>query len=133
MFRQAYNLIREILCDEALDIYIFTETGKHLAVIDAGAQVTAPAATILFNGGDISRRDNSSCEIGYSVSFALPFWGADAFGKCIDFVDFALPIFFDYKNKRNFILRVNPSINELDAEGRQLWAVDFSLSFLTFI
>ena len=40
MYREAYNLLREVLDDDQLNEYIFTGTGKHLAVIDAGAKVT---------------------------------------------------------------------------------------------
>ena len=133
MFREAYSLIREILNDEDLNAYILDVTGKHLAVIDAGAKVTAPAAAILFNGGDFSRRQNSSNEIGFTVSFAMPFWGAEAFLRCIDFADFALPVFFDYKGRHNFILRVNPSINELDDSDSRLWTVDFALTVSVFL
>ena len=133
MYKEAYNLIREILSDDALNDYVLRETKKHLAVIDAGADVTAPAAAILFDGGDLSRRSNTSCEVGYTVSFLLPFWGSDAFVRCINFVDFVTPIFFDCKSNRNFILRVNPSIKELDAQGSQLWSVSFSLTVSVFI
>lgn len=124
MYREAYNLLREILDDEQLNKYIVKSTGKHLAVIDAGAKVSAPCVSINLNGGSFTRRSNSNSEIDYLISFALPFWGADAFIRCLEFVDFALPIFFDYRDKRNFILRANPSINELDAENSQLWTVD---------
>ena len=124
MYREAYNLLREILDDEQLNQYIFEATGKYLAVINAGAKITAPCASINLNGGAFTRRNNSNSEIDYLISFVLPFWGADAFTKCIDFVDFVLPILFDYRDKRNFILRANPTINELDAENSQLWTVD---------
>ncbi len=132
MYREAYNLLREVLDDDQLNEYILTGTGKHLAVIDAGAKVTAPCASINLNGGSITRKSNSSTEIEYLVSFALPFWGADAFIRCLDFIDFAIPIFFDYRDKRNFILSANPSINEVDAENSQLWTVDilFTVSIL---
>ena len=128
MYKQAYQFIREILNDETLNNYILDETGKHLAVIDAGAKVTVPSASILFNGGEFLRRTNSSSEVEFTVSFALPFWGDNAFLRCIEFIDFVSPIFFDYRNRHNFILRVNPSINELDDEGSQLWSVDFLLT-----
>ena len=133
MYKQAYELIREILNDDTLNNYILDETGKHLAIIDAGATFSAPSATILFNGGDFSRRSNSETEIQFIVSFALPFWGDNSFVRCIDFIDFVLPVFFDYRNRRNFILRVNPSINELDYDGSQLWTVDFLLTVSAFI
>ena len=72
MYREAYNLLREVLDDDQLNEYIFTETGKHLAVIDAGAKVTAPCVSINLNGGAVTRKSNSSTEIEYLVSFALP-------------------------------------------------------------
>ena len=133
MYREAYNLIREILDDEQLNRYIVEATGKHLAIIDAGAQVTAPCASINLNGGAFSRKSNTGAEIDFLVTFALPFWGADAFVKCVDFVDAALPIFFDYRNKRNFILRAVPSINELDAEASQLWTVQILFTVSAFV
>lgn len=133
MYREAYNLLREIIDDEQLNQYIFNETGKHLAVIDAGARVTAPYVSINLQGGSFTRKTNSSVDIDYLVTFALPFWGADAFIKCIDFIDFALPIFFDYRGKRNFILRADPSINEFDAEASQLWTVQILLTVSAFI
>ena len=133
MYREAYNLLREILDDEQLNEYIFTETGKHLAVIDAGAKVTAPCVSINLNGGAVTRKSNSSTEIEYLVSFALPFWGADAFLRCLDFIDFSLPIFFDYRDKHNFVLKANPSINEFDAENSQLWTVDILFTVSIFV
>ena len=65
MYREAYNLLREVLDDDQLNQYIFTDTGKHLAVIDAGAKVTAPCASINLNGGSVTRRTNSNAEIEY--------------------------------------------------------------------
>ena len=133
MYREAYNLLREILDDEQLNQYIFSETGKHLAVIDAGAKVTAPCVSINLNGGAVTRKTNSNTEIEYLVSFALPFWGADAFIRCLDFIDFSLPIFFDYRDKHNFVLKANPSINEFDAENSQLWTVDILFTVSIFV
>ena len=133
MYREAYNLLREVLDDEQLNEYIFTETGKHLAVIDAGAKITAPCVSINLNSGSVTRKTNSSTEIEYLVSFALPFWGADAFLRCLDFIDFSLPIFFDYRDKHNFILKANPSINEFDAENSQLWTVDILFTVSIFV
>ena len=133
MYIDAYNLLREILDDEQLNQYIFKETGKHLAVINAGAKVTAPCVSINLNGGSFTRKSNSGTEIDFLVSFALPFWGADAFTKCLDFIDFAIPVFFDYRDRHNFILRANPSINELDAEGSQLWTVEILFTVSAFL
>ena len=133
MFRKAYDLIREILDDQQLGDYVLQQTGKHLAVIDAGAKVTAPCAAVSLNGGAFSHKFNTSTEIEYLVSFALPFWGADAFIRCIDFIDFALPIFFDYRDKRNFILRVTPAIHELDEQDSRIWTVDFLITVSAFI
>ena len=133
MFKEAYQLVREILADEQLNAHIAEVTGKHLAVIDAGVKVSAPCAAISVNGGSCSRRTNSNAEIGFIVSFILPFWGTDAFMKCIDFVDFALPIFFDYKDRHNFILRAAPGIYEPDKVGSQFWTVDFLLTVSAFV
>ena len=133
MYREAYKLLREILDDEQLNKYIFEETGKHLAVINAGAKVTAPCVSINLNGGAVTRRTNSNTEIEYLVSFALPFWGTEAFIRCLDFIDFAIPIFFDYRNKHNFVFRANPSIKELDTENSQLWTVDILFSVSVFL
>ena len=133
MYRDAYNLLREILDDEQLNQYIFKETGKHLAVIEAGAKITAPCASIHLNGGSFSRKSNSGTEIDYLVSFALPFWGADAFTRCIDFIDFAIPIFFEYRDRHNFILKASPSINEVDEEASQLWTVEILFTVSAFL
>lgn len=133
MYKQAYELIREILEDASLNDYILDETGKHLALIEAGAKISVPSASIYFSGGAYTRRSNSSSEIAYTVSFALPFWGADAFTRCLDFVDFIVPVFFDYKDKHNFILSAEPSINEVNEEGSQLWTVDFLLTVSAFM
>ena len=133
MYKEAYNLLREVLDDEQLNEYIFSETGKHLAVIDAGAKITAPCVSINLNGGTVTRKTNSNTEIEYLVSFALPFWGADAFIRCLDFIDFSLPIFFDYRDKHNFVLKANPSINEFDAENSQLWTVDILFTVSIFV
>lgn len=133
MYKEVYELIREILKDEALNNYIVEETGKHLAVSDAGAQITSPSASIYFSGGNFSRRSNSSAEVNYTVVFMLPYWGADGFVKCLDFVDFVMPIFFDYKTRTSFVMSVNPSINEVEAEGSQDWAVELMLTVSSYI
>ena len=132
MFKNAYQLIRDILDDDTLNNYILDETGKHLAVINAGAKISAPCVSILLNGGSYSRKSNSGAEVDFLVSFALPFWGAKAFIQCLDFVDLILPVFFDYRGNRDFVLRASPSIQELDAEGSQLWAVNFILTVATY-
>ena len=131
MFKEAYALIREILEDEQLNQYIFENTGKRLAVINAGAQVTTPAANVTLSSGTKTRRSNTSNEVNYLISFALPFFGADAFDKCLDFLDFVIPIFFDYKTKKDFIKSVNPSIIEQDSE-RDFWIINFNVTVEVF-
>ena len=131
MFKEAYALIREILEDEQLNQYIFENTGKRLAVINAGAQVTTPAANVTLSSGTKTRRSNTSNEVNYLISFALPFFGADAFDKCLDFLDFAIPIFFEYKTKKDFIKSVNPSIIEQDSE-RDFWIINFNVTVEVF-
>lgn len=128
MFRKAFDFILDILSDQQINDYIADLTGKHLAIINAGAQVSAPSAQISFLGGRASRKDNTSAQITYSVSFMLPFWSNDAFAHCIDFVDFVIPIFFDYRDGSSFILNVEPSILEPDELFSQLWRVNFSLT-----
>ncbi len=58
MFRKAYDLVREILDDEELNRFILDATGKHLAIIQAGAKISAPCASIALQGGEFSRKSN---------------------------------------------------------------------------
>ena len=130
MYKEAYNLIREILDDEQLNQYIKDVTGKALAVISAGPQVDTPAVRIALSGGEFTRSSNTTHEVNFTVTFDFPFWGDDAFEQGIDFIDFALPIFFDYgsgKNNKNVITKANPSINEIDPESN-FWTVNFNLT-----
>ena len=131
MYKHAYNFIREILNDDTLNNYILDITGKHLTVIDAGAKITAPCASISLNSGSVTRKFNSNYEIEFLIAFALPLWDAEAFDKCIDFLDFVIPIFFEYVDKNNFILRITPSINEIGQEDSQLWYVNLSVAVST--
>lgn len=137
MYVEAYELLREILDDEALNEYIFNETGKHLAVIDAGAQITIPAAKITFSGGGISDSDNVMRIANYNVAFALPFWNADALRKSHEFLDVAVRAFFEHEMRdnpirTNRVIRVNPSISEYDEES-ELWTVAFDVAVSIFI
>lgn len=130
MFKHAYSLIREFLDDEELQHFFVENTGKHLAVINAGAQVTSPTAKISLNSGEVSRKSNTNNDLVFSVSFAIPFFGSDAFERCIDFVDFVAPICLDYKTKHTFIKYVTPSIIELDNEN-DFWVVVLNISIST--
>ena len=133
MYRKAYDFILDILNDKQINDYIADITGKNLAIINAGAQVSAPSAQISFVGGRSSRKENTSAQITYSVAFMLPFWSNDAFERCIDFVDFVIPIFFDYRDGRSFILHIEPTIHEPDELLSQLWRVDLSLTLSIFL
>lgn len=137
MYIEAYELLCEILDDEALNEYIFNETGKHLAVIDAGAQITTPAAKITFSGGGISDSDNVMRIANYNVAFAFPFWSADALRKSHEFLDVAVRAFFEHEMRdnpirTNRVIRVNPSISEYDEES-ELWIVAFDVAVSIFM
>ena len=137
MYVEAYELLREILEDEELNAYIFNITGKHLAVINAGAQVTIPSARITFEGGEISCSDNTSQDTRYSVEFALPFWGDDALELSHEFLDVAVRAFFEHEQRDNPIrinrvVRINPSISEFNEES-ELWTVAFDVTVSVFI
>lgn len=137
MYTEAYELLREILDDEALNDYVFRETGKHLAIIDAGAQITIPAVKITFSGGQISPSDNVMQIANYNVAFALPSWSADALCKSHKFLDVAVKAFFEHELRDNpvrinRVLRVNPSIIEENEES-DLWTVAFDVAVSIFI
>lgn len=137
MYTEAYQLLREILDDEVLNNYVFKETGKHLAVIDAGAQITIPAAKITFSGGEISQSENVMQLARYNIAFALPFWGADALEKSHNFLDVAVKAFFEHEMRdnpvrTNRVIRVSPSISEYDEES-ELWTVAFDVTVSIFI
>ena len=133
MYREVYDFIREILNDQQLNEYIVQQTGKHLAVIDAGAQVTAPSVSINLRSGNFTRKANTDTGIDYLLSFAMPFWGADSFTRCLDFIDFVLPIFFEYRDNHMFIRSANPSINELLTETSEMWSINILLSVSALI
>ena len=137
MYTEAYELLREILDDEALNQFILRETGKHLAVIDSGAKITIPSATIIFGGGETSYADNTPNEVRYSVDFALPFWGVDALRKSHEFLDVAIKAFFEHEQRNNpvhvnRVKSVNPAIIERGEES-ELWTVSFDVAVLVFV
>lgn len=130
-------MLREILDDPQLNDYVVKETGKHLAVIDAGAQITSPAVCITFTGGEISRADNTMQLARYNVAFMLPFWHVDAFKKSHEFMDVAVQAFFDHEQRNNpvrtnRVMRISPSITEYDEES-QIWTVAFDVTVSIFI
>lgn len=137
MYTEAYELLREILDDEALNQYILHETGKHLAVIDAGVKITIPSATITFGGGETSYADNTSHEVRYTVNFALLFWGVDALRKSHEFLDVVIKAFFEHEQRNNpvrvnRVKSVNPSIVEQNEES-ELWTVTLDVVVLVFV
>lgn len=120
-------MLREILDDEKLNDYVKKETGKHLAIIDAGAQITIPAAKITFTGSSITFSDNTKQEANYNIAFILPFWGADALRKSHEFLDVATLAFFEHEQrdnpiKVNRVIRLRPSIIE-QGEESEVWTV----------
>lgn len=137
MYTEAYELLREILDDEALNDYVFRETGKHLAVIDAGAQITTPSAKITFSGGEISQSDNVMQIANYNIAFVLPSWSADVLSKSHEFLDVAVKAFFEHEMRDNpvrinRVLRISPSIIE-EGEESELWTVAFDVAVSIFI
>ena len=137
MYKEAYELIREILDDERLNRYVLESTGKALAVIDSGPQVTMPAAAIVFNGGEVSRAENSMQTVEYDVPFALPYWGADGMRKCHDFLDVALDAFLSHEQRsetgrRNFVVKANPFMMEESPEEK-FWLVTLRVTVSIFM
>lgn len=128
--------MREILSDDELNENIYAETGKNLAIIESGAQITTPSAKILLTGGTYTRASNTRRELEFMIEFYLPFWGTDAFERSLKFLDGAIPIFFKYgsgkNNQDNYILQVSPSITEEDEET-ELWTVALSVTVSIFI
>ena len=129
MYSEAYALIREILEDEKLNEFVVRTTGKKLAVIDSGPQVTVPAAGIFFNGGPVSRGENTVQDAEYRVAFALPYWGADGMRLCHEFLDVAVEAFFSHElgresgpGRRNYVKTLEPFLAEDDPE-KQWWTV----------
>ena len=126
MYKEAYELIREILEDEKLNEFIQKTTGKRLAIIDSGPKVTFPAAGIMFRGGEISRPDNNMQEVQYDVPFGLPYFDANAMARCHEFLDVAIETFFAHEphtgGHRNIVNRVEPPLVEDDPEEK-CWTV----------
>ena len=122
----------EILEDERLKEYFSKNIGKKLTVINAGAQVTTPSATITLNGGECTRASNTKQEVSYKISFALPFFGANAFDKCLDFLDFVIPIFFDYRTRTEFIKSASPSLIEQNNEIKS-WIININVIVEVFV
>ena len=138
MYVEAYELIHEILEDEELQAYVKDSTGKRLAVIDSGPRVTAPAASIAFMGGSISRGENAMQDAEYDVTFAMPYWGADGMKKCHGLLDVAIEAFFAHEQRegggarrRNFIKTVNPLMMEEDPEAKW-WVVTLRVTATIF-
>ena len=122
----------EILEDERLKEYFSKNIGKKLTVINAGAQVTTPSATITLNGGECTRANNTKQEVSYKISFALPFFGANAFDKCLDFLDFVIPIFFDYRTRTEFVKSASPSLIEQNNEIKS-WIININVIVEVFV
>jgi len=122
----------EILEDDRIKEYVLENIGKKLTVINAGAQVTTPSATVSFNGGECTRASNTKQEVSYKVSFALPSFSSNAFDKCLDFLDFVTPIFFDYRTRKEFVKSVSPSMIEQDKDIKS-WIINLNVIVEVFI
>ena len=122
----------EILEDERLKEYVLKSVGKKLTVINAGAQVTTPSATISLSGGESTRASNTKQEVNYKISFALPFFGANAFDKCLDFLDFIIPIFFDYRTRSEFVKSASPSLIEQNNDIKS-WIININVIVEVFV
>lgn len=136
MYKEAYDLIREILEDDILNLYVENLTGKHLAIIDAGVQVTTPAAKITFIGGEISCADNAMQLVRYEVAFFLPLWNSEALSNSHDFMDVAVGAFFGHEQRTNpvrvnRVMRIVPTIDE--AENSEIWTVSFDVTVSIFL
>lgn len=136
MYVEAYELIKEILQDEHLNEHIEDATGKSLAIIDSGPQVTLPAVAIEFKGGAITRPDNQKQEVEYDVIFALPFFGTDGMKLCHDFLDVLIDTFFAHEKLNNegrnsFAIRVDPMLLEKDPE-EDWWTVGVRAAIAIF-
>ena len=126
----------EILNDNLIQDFVVEATGKHLAIINSDVQVSAPAAKITFNGGNISPADNTIQQVSYNVAFYLPIWGNNAFAVCHDFIDNAVLAFVNHENKtagrRNYVVNLNPSINEQSGDSEN-WIVAFDVTISIFL
>ena len=128
----------EILNDNLIQDFVFEATGKHLAIINAGAQITSPSVTVSFAGSDITYSDNVPQSARYNVAFSLPFWGDDALAVCHDFLDVAVRVFFEHELRvnpnplqRNKVLRLSPSIVEQNDDSDS-WTVAFEVTVSIF-
>ncbi len=137
MYREAYDLIIEILNDAQLNEYVQKVTNKKLAIIDSGAQLTTPSAAISFEGGAISRGENAMQNVDYTITFSLPFWSANSFRNCHDFLDNVIAAFFAHEQRthslrRNYITKISPSITEEDTE-KKLWTVSLRVTVSIYL
>ena len=139
LFNEAHSLILEILNDSYLQEFVFDNTGKHLAVINAGAQITSPSVTVSFLGCEVTNSDNIMQSARYNVAFSLPLWGDDALLVCHDFLDVAVLAFFEHELRnnpnplrRNKVLRLSPSIVEPNDDSDS-WTVAFEVTVSIFI
>ena len=139
MYVEAYELIREVLEDEELQACVKELTGKRLAVIDSGPLVTSPAAGIIFEGGEITRAENTIQSVDYTVTFTMPHWGRDGMMKCHRLLDEAVEAFFAHEirapsgrsQERNFVMTANPTLMEEDPEDKW-WAVALRVTVSIF-
>ena len=128
----------EILNDSLIQDFVFEATGKHLAIINAGAQITSPSVTVSFAGSDITYSDNVMQSARYNVAFSLPFWGDDALAVCHEFLDVAVRAFFEHELRvnpnplrHNKVLRLSPSIVEQNDDSDS-WTVAFEVTVSIF-
>ena len=103
-----------------------------MTVISAGAQITTPSATIMLNSGEYTRANNTKQDVKFIVSFALPSFSSNAFDKCLDFLDFVMPVFFDYRTRTEFIKTASPSVIEHDNEIKS-WIININIVVEVFV
>ena len=138
IYNEAYSLLPEILNDNIIQDFIVEATGKHLAIINAGEQITSPSVTVSFVGSDINDSDNVMQSARYNVAFSLPFWGDLALSVCHDFLDVAVRAFFEHEIRvhpnplrRNKVLHLSPSILE-PSDDSDAWTVAFEVTVSIF-
>ena len=139
MYVEAYELIHEILEDEELNKHVKETTGKRLAIVDSGPVATVPAASITFVGGAVNRSENTLQHTDYTVTFSMPYWGADGMKKCHKLLDVAIEAFFAHElrepsgrgQRRNYVLTVSPTLTEEDPE-KKLWTVGLLVTVSIF-
>ena len=125
-------MLLEILEDERLKEYFSKNTGKKLTVINAGAQITTPSATITLDGSECTRASNTKRDVRFTVSFALPSFSSNGFEKCLDFLDFAVPVLFDYRTRTEFIKSASPSLIEKNDEIKS-WIININVTVEVFV